>query len=284
MKGLNLLILGCILMLFAGSCASKKNKYAETNKIHTKHVEEAVDAIQKPLPPQMPSPEVFVADIKGKRGDLDWVGTVNFDMRRPSFVIIHHTAQESLEQTIRTFTLEHTQASSHYVIGRDGKTVQMLNDYLRSWHAGASRWGKITDMNSQSIGIELDNNGREPFSNVQINSLLRLLDTLKANYRIPTENFIGHADIAPTRKQDPSALFPWKLLAEKGFGIWYDDYLSAPPIDFNPGLALQIIGYDTRNMSAAIVAFKRHYIQSDISPELTDFDLQVLYNIFLKQN
>jgi len=284
MKGLNLFIFGCVFVVFVSSCASKKNKYAETNKIHTKHIEEAVELIQKPLPPQMPSPEVFVADIKGKRQDLDWVGTVNFDMRRPSFVIIHHTAQESLEQTIRTFTLEHTQVSSHYVIGRDGKTVQMLNDYLRSWHAGSSRWGKITDMNSQSIGIELDNNGREPFSNVQINSLLRLLDTLKVNYRIPTENFIGHADIAPTRKQDPSALFPWKLLAEKGFGIWYDDYLSVPPVDFNPGLALQIIGYDTRNLSAAIVAFKRHYIQSDLSPELSEFDLKVLYNIFLKQN
>jgi len=283
MRGVNLFVLSLLLVVIS-SCASKRNKYAETNKIHTKHVEEVAETIKKPLPPQLPSPEVFVADIKGKRGDLDWVGTVNFDMRRPSFVIIHHTAQESLEQTIRTFTLERTQVSSHYVIGRDGKTVQMLNDYLRSWHAGASRWGKITDMNSQSIGIELDNNGREPFSNVQINSLLRLLDTLKTNYRIPTENFIGHADIAPTRKQDPSVLFPWKLLAEKGFGIWYDDLLFVPPVDFNPGLALQIIGYDTRNLQAAIVAFKRHYIQSDVSPELTEYDLKVLYNIYLKQN
>lgn len=284
MRGTKLVVYSFLFALIVSSCASKRNKYAATNKVHKQHVEEAADAIKKPLPPQIPSPEVFVADEKGKRDDLDWVGTVNFDMRRPSFVIIHHTAQDSIEQTIRTFTLERTQVSSHYVIGRDGKTVQMLNDYLRAWHAGASRWGKVTDMNSHSIGIELDNNGKEPFSNVQINSLLRLLDTLKANYRIPAENFIGHSDIAPSRKQDPSALFPWKLLSEKGFGIWYDDSLAIPPVDFNPGLALQIIGYDTRNLKAAIVAFKRHYIQNDLSSELSEFDLKVLYNIYLKQN
>lgn len=289
-KSANLLIFGYILLLLVSSCAAKKNKYAETNKVHTQHVEEAAETIKKPLPPPQlpppstPSPEVFVADVEGKRSDLDWVGTVNFDMRRPSYVILHHTAQGSLEQTIRTFTLEHAQVSSHYVIGRDGRTVQMLNDYLRAWHAGASRWGKVTDMNSQSIGIELDNNGREPFTNVQINSLLRLLDTLKTNYRIPTENFIGHSDIAPVRKQDPSVHFPWKILAENGFGLWYEQPLPVPPVDFNPGMALQIIGYDTRNINAAIVAFKRHYVQSDVSPELTAFDLRVLYSIYLQQN
>ena len=290
-KSANLLIFAYILLLLVSSCAAKKNRYAETNKVHTQHVEEAAETIKKPLPPPQlpppatsPSPEVFVADAEGKRSDLDWVGTVNFDMRRPSYVIIHHTAQESLEQTVRTFTLEHAQVSAHYVIGRDGRTVQMLNDYLRAWHAGASRWGKVTDMNSQSIGIELDNNGREPFTNVQINSLLRLLDTLKTNYRIPKENFIGHSDIAPTRKQDPSVHFPWKTLADHGFGLWYENPLPNPPADFNPFMALQIIGYDTRNINAAIVAFKRHYIQSDISPELTPFDRRVLYSIYLQQN
>lgn len=283
MKSLNLFIIAFLSLSLVASCASKKNQYAETNKVHVQQVEKAAETIKEPLPPPQPSPEVFVADAEGKRSDLDWVGTVHFDMRRPSFVIIHHTAQNSLEQTLRTFTLDHTKVSSHYVIGRDGKTVQMLNDYLRSWHAGNSRWGKVTDMNSHSIGIELDNNGSEPFSPVQINSLLRLLDTLKTNYRIPTQNFLGHADIAPTRKQDPSVHFPWKILADKGFGLWPDEVLSPPPADFNPGIALQLIGYDTRNLQAAIVAFKRHYVQTDVSPQLTDYDLRVLYNLLLKQ-
>ncbi len=279
MKNLGIVFIS--LLLFLSACSAKK--YAETNKVYTKQVIEMTEVIKVALPSPTPSPEVFVSGIEGKREDLDWVGTVNFNLRKPDFVIIHHTAQDSIEQTLRTFTLTRTQVSSHYVIGRDGKTYQMLNDYLRAWHAGNSRWGKITDINSHSIGIELDNNGKEPFSNVQINSLLRLLDTLKTNYNVPATNFIGHSDIAPSRKQDPSAMFPWKILAEHGYGLWYDEFLVDPPENFDPMLALRIIGYDTRNPSAAVVAFKRHYIQSDLSKDWTPFDLQVLYNLFLKQ-
>lgn len=268
--------------LFLISCST--NKYAGTNKVHVQQVKEMTEVIKEPLPPPTLASERIVIGDEGKRKDLNWVGTVNFNLRKPDLVIIHHTAQDSIEQTLRTFTLSRTQVSSHYVIGRDGETYQMLNDYLRAWHAGNSRWGKIRDINSHSIGIELDNNGFEPFSDVQIESLLNLLDTLKTNYNIAETNFIGHADIAPTRKQDPSVHFPWKKLAEKGFGVWYDDYLINPPADFNPEMALRIIGYDTRNLDAAVRAFKRHYIQNDVSKEWTEFDLKVLYNIFLKQD
>lgn len=271
-----------ISSLFLLACST--NKYAGTNKIHVQQVKEMAEVIKEPLPPPTRAPEMFVVGSEGKRDDLSWVGTVNFNLRKPDFVIIHHTAQDSLEQTLRTFTLTRTQVSSHYVIGRQGETYQMLNDYLRAWHAGNSRWGKIRDMNSHSIGIELDNNGSEPFSDAQINSLLHLLDTLKANYSIAETNFIGHADIAPTRKQDPSSLFPWKVLADNGFGLWYDDLLIDPPADFNPEMALKVIGYDTRNLDAAIRAFKRHYIQNDLRKEWTEFDLKVLYNIFSKQD
>jgi N-acetylmuramoyl-L-alanine amidase len=78
--------------------------------------------------------------------------------------------------------------------------------------------GENTDINSTS-GIELDNNGTQVFSELQINSLLALLTKLKKDYNIPAQNIIGHADIAPTRKKDPSQLFPWKILAENGFGL-----------------------------------------------------------------
>jgi N-acetylmuramoyl-L-alanine amidase len=286
MKDIRIGIIVFLLCSVFYSCST--NKYAKTNKVYTQNVKEMAEVIQEPLPPptlppEAPSPKVFVAGVEGKRDDLDWVGTVNFNLRRPDFVIIHHTAQDSTEQTIRTFTLTHTQVSAHYVIGRDGKTYQMLNDYLRAWHAGDGRWGKVRDMNSHSIGIELDNNGFEPFSPVQINSLLRLLDTLKTNYKIPTANFIGHSDISPTRKQDPSVHFPWKILADNGFGLWPDEMLVEPPENFDPIMALRVIGYDTRNVPAAIIAFKRHFIQSDISRDLTPYDLKVLYNIFLKQ-
>lgn len=215
--------------------------------------------------------------------NTEWIGTVNFNLRKPNFIIIHHTAQDSLQQTIKTFTKIETQVSSHYVISDDGKVVQMLNDYLRAWHAGSGTWGKNTDINSASIGIELDNNGSEVFSELQINSLLALLTKLKKDYNIPAQNIIGHADIAPTRKKDPSALFPWKILAEKGFGIWPDEFLETAPTAFNAEQGLRIIGYDTKNLPAAIAAFKLHFIQNEVNSLLDGKTINTIYSIYKKQ-
>jgi len=200
-----------------------------------------------------------------------WVGTTNFNLRKPNFVIIHHTAQTSCPQTLQTFTQTRTQVSAHYVICRDGTVHHMLNDYLRAWQAGVSKWGNITDVNSISIGIELDNDGSEPFPDVQINSLLHLLTRLKTTYNIPAANFIGHGDIAPTRKNDPSAIFPWKQLA--------DTTNISPPGNFASLTALRLIGYDTRDSSAATLAFKRHFEQ-DTTRTWSQTDRKVLYALY----
>jgi N-acetylmuramoyl-L-alanine amidase len=213
----------------------------------------------------------------------EWISTVNFNLRKPNFIIIHHTAQDSLAQTLKTFTITKSQVSAHYVIADDGRVVQMVNDYLRAWHGGSAVWGKNTDINSASIGIELDNNGIEPFSDKQIISLLALLTKLKKDYNIPTQNIIGHSDIAPTRKTDPSKLFPWKLLAANGFGIWPDEVLELAPIDFNVEQGLRIIGYNTKNLPAAISAFKLHYIQTEVDSVLDTKTINTIYNIYKKQ-
>ncbi len=213
----------------------------------------------------------------------EWISTVNFNLRKPNFIIIHHTAQDSLAQTIKTFTIVRPQVSAHYVIADDGRVVQMVNDYLRAWHGGNAVWGKNTDINSASIGIELDNNGFEPFSDKQIISLLALLTKLKKDYNIPTQNIIGHADIAPSRKNDPSKLFPWKLLALNGFGIWPDEVLEPAPANFNPELGLRIIGYNTKNLPAAITAFKLHYIQTEVDSILDAKTVNTIYSIYKKQ-
>lgn len=205
-----------------------------------------------------------------------FAGTTNFNLRKPNFVIIHHTAQNSCEQTLKTFTLQRTQVSAHYVICKDGTVHHMLNDYLRAWHAGIGKWGNDADINSSSIGIELDNNGFEFFPDAQMQSLLVLLDALKKKYNIPVANFIGHGDIAPARKSDPNIFFPWKELAGRGFGNWYNDTtdVTVPPV-FDHLKALRIIGYDTKDTAAAIAAFKRHWLQ-DTAKCLSDADKKVL--------
>lgn len=232
------------------------------------------------LTPEQQAWNMFLA---GNDKRYDYAAAMHYDIRKPQFVMIHHTSQSSLAQTIRTFQLPHTKVSSHYVIGRDGRVVQMLNDYMRGWHAGRGKWGNITDMNSVSIGIELDNNGREPFPDGQISALLVLLDSLKTKYRIPQKNFIGHADFAPGRKNDPNVFFPWQRLADRGFGIWYNpNHLVPAPANFNPIDALKLMGYDLSNEAAAIRAFKRKFIINDLSGVLTDHDRAVLFDLYRK--
>src|SRR6476469_844915 len=196
----------CFVVIFF-SC--NRGPYASTNKSYKKQSKQLAKTIQQ-------------APLKDSVVTGSWVGTTNFNLRKPNFVIIHHTAQNSCEQTLKTFTTVKSQVSAHYVICKDGTVYHMLNDYLRAWQAGVSKWGNATDINSLSIGIEIDNNGFEPFTDPQINSLLQLLDRLKKAYNIPTANFIGHADIAPGRKVDPNRYFPWQKLAENGFGFWFD--------------------------------------------------------------
>lgn len=260
------------LIVTVAGCA--RNPYATTNKHYKKQAKQLAKTLrQYPLDPiasdSVKAPQYFV-------------GTTNFNLRKPNFVIIHHTAQNSCEQTLRTFTLTRTAVSAHYVICKDGTLHQMLNDFLRAWHGGVSRWGNMTDINSSSIGIELDNNGFEPFTEPQIKSLLLLLNRLKVRHGIPTANFIGHSDIAPTRKVDPNIYFPWKLLSEQGYGNWYDDTTGVSvPDNFNHLLALRIVGYDMRDTTAAIRAFKRHFAQ-DSTRTFNDADRKILYNLVRK--
>lgn len=247
------------------SCS--RNPYATTNRVYKKQAKTFAKTIAAyPLEDSLQNAPYFA-------------GTTNFNLRKPNFVIIHHTAQNSCEQTLQTFTLQRTQVSAHYVICKDGTVHHMLNDYLRAWHAGAGKWGNDADINSSSIGIELDNNGFEFFPDAQMQSLLKLLASLKKNYNIPTANFIGHADIAPTRKTDPNIFFSWKELAAKGFGNWYDDTTNiiVPPV-FDHLKALRIIGYDTKDTAAVINTFKRHWSQ-DTTKGLSNADKKILYMV-----
>ena len=263
-------LMGSLLLL--SSCGS--GKYAASNKIYKSQAKDYAGVVGS-MPPINQEISTLPKDQQG------WVGSVNFGIRKPNFVLLHHTAQTSTDLTLKVFTRKKEGVSAHYLIGRDGKVIQLVNDYLRANHAGVSRWGNETDLNSASIGIELDNTGSEPFSEPQINALIAVLTDLKKRYNIPAANFIGHADVAPGRKNDPRN-FPWKRLAEKGFGLWYDSVLKMPPPDFDAMAALRIIGYDIKNPKAAIEAFKIHFVQNDISQELKPADKLILFNLYKK--
>ena len=248
-----------------------RGPYAATNKQYKQQAKEMARLLkQAPLNDSLPQTAA-------------WVGTTNFNMRKPNYVVIHHTAQNSCEQTLKTFTTTKTSVSAHYVICKDGAIHHMLNDYLRAWHGGVGRWGNNTDINSSSIGIEIDNNGIDTFSSAQISTLMQLLSNLKKAYGIPAANFIGHSDIAPTRKVDPNVTFPWKKLADAGYGLWWSDTTNVMvPQNFSHLQALRIIGYDIKDTSAVIQAFNRKFLQQDKMGTLTESSRKIVYTLYRK--
>ena len=211
-----------------------------------------------------------------RQPDAAWVPSPNFDERRPNFIIIHGTTSERVEHALRTLTDPERKVSAHYLIGRDGHVIQLVDERQRAWHAGASRWGMLSDLNSASIGIELDNTGYEVFPDVQINALVALLGDVVERHLIPPANILGHGDIAPRRKVDPSRHFPWQRLARAGFGLWCDNPPPAPA-GFDAHLGLRAFGYDTSDLPAAKQAFRRHFAGEDGAEELTPADQAMLY-------
>lgn len=208
-----------------------------------------------------------------------WVPSENHDVRRPTLIVVHFTQQGSVEESLHTLRTanSHGRVSSHYLVGKDGSLYQLVADEHRAWHAGAGSWRGMGDVNSFSIGIELDNNGSEPFAEPLIETLLVLLDDLTTRWGIPRENVIGHSDLAPTRKVDPGPLFPWKRLYQAGFGIWPDpQWMVDPPEGFDPIQALRLIGYPVDSPEAAIRAF-RHRFRGMDGMELDAEDLRILH-------
>ena len=208
----------------------------------------------------------------------EWVPSQNYDQRRPMLIVLHFTDQESVQQSLNTLRSRNKggPVSSHYLVGKQGQLYQLVADEDRAWHAGAGRWGTITDVNSASIGIEIDNNGHSPYPQVQIDRLIVLLRELTQRLRIPPSQVIGHSDLAPARKVDPGPLFPWKQLAEAGFGIWPDATVLAAPDGFDPWLAMQALGYSIEDRPAALRAF-HHRFRGGEDVVLDDEDRRILY-------
>ncbi len=209
-----------------------------------------------------------------------WVPSANFGVRRPILIVIHYTEQHSVAESLDTLRDHNSEGrvSAHYLIGADAHIYQLVDDDARAWHAGAGRWGTITDVNSASIGIELDNDGHSPFADAQIGSLLTLLTDLTTRLHIPREQVVGHEDIAPTRKVDPGPLFPWKRLADAGFGVWPSAAGVEPPSQFDAWLALANVGYALDDRTAALRAFHHHFrgIDGDV---LDDEDRRILFSL-----
>lgn len=214
---------------------------------------------------------------------------------RVKYLVLHYTVTDT-PQSIGIFTHQAgVEASIHYLLSNDPEPViyGIVDENRTAYQAGSdSGWKGDRNLNNISIGIEIVNagwvdglNGRTwaPFPQKQIDTLIPLVKDIMARHHIAPENVVGHADVAPQRKQDPGALFPWKRLAAEGIVPWPDDsVVAAKRAQYESSLPdiawfqrkLAAIGYvvpqdgqanpETRNV---LVAFQTRYRPAKIDGE-----------------
>ena len=155
----------------------------------------------------------------------------NFNLPKRSkkkikFIIIHYTGMKKESVAIKKLCNENTNVSAHYFIKKNGEIINLVPDLYEAWHAGKSNWKRLTSLNKNSIGIEIQNQGHEykyeKFSVKQINSIKMLLKVLIKSYKINPADVLGHSDIAPERKKDPGEKFPWRELAKDKLVKWHN--------------------------------------------------------------
>lgn len=123
-------------------------------------------------------------------------------------IVLHST--EGWDGGIQTLVKPERGASAHYGVERDGTIIQMVNEKNIAWHAGSR------DVNNFSIGIEVAGFTKRPdsfsypgmiqvgrdnyeedmgFSQVQIESLAKLVAEITERYDIPVDKYhiFGHA-------------------------------------------------------------------------------------------
>lgn len=148
----------------------------------------------------------------------------NFGPRRdgltPALIVLHYTAMASADAALARMCDPGPEVSAHYLIARTGETYRLVEEDMRAWHAGAGRWGGAQDINSRSIGIELDNDGASPFSEPLMAALETLLAGIRQRHGIKVQGVIAHSDFAPARKSDPGRRFDWRRLALGGHAVW----------------------------------------------------------------
>lgn len=151
---------------------------------------------------------------------------------RQRFIVLHYTALND-DKSVSVLTQQ--SVSAHYLVNalNDSDIYQLVDENKRAYHAGISSWRGTQSLNDTSIGIEIVNEAKDlsgggydfpPFPDYQVEKIAALVKDLANRYMIPPTNIVAHSDIAPTRKQDPGPMFPWKKLYDQyQIGMWYDD-------------------------------------------------------------
>lgn len=217
------------------------------------------------------------------------------DCAAPDILLLHYTGMVSAERAVAWLADPASGVSCHYVIDREGRITQMVDEQMRAWHAGASAWAGATDINSRSIGIEIDNPGHElgypDFPEAQMRAVEALSQDIVARWSIRPERVLAHSDVAPVRKIDPGEKFDWARLAHGGIGHWVEPAPLTPDEDLTAesdrvaeaqellrryGYQVTVCGVFDRATELVVRAFQRHFRQARVDGRL---DLSTLLTL-----
>ncbi|MCY4049396.1 MAG: N-acetylmuramoyl-L-alanine amidase [Hyphomicrobiales bacterium] len=185
-------------------------------------------------------------------------------------LVLHYTGMPSAQEALEALCDPAREVSAHYFIYENGKTLALVPEGRRAWHAGKAYWRGHRDINARSIGVELVNPGHEwgyrDFPAAQMDALIELAQGILERHPIPARNVLAHSDVAPARKQDPGDRFDWGRLASKGIGLWAGEGVEFWPLGSDLGAVnafnrdLECFGYDPGvPPDVATTAFQRHY-------------------------
>lgn len=216
----------------------------------------------------------------------------NWDERKLpiSMVVLHYTEMESAKAALERMCDPEAKVSAHYLISEEGEVVRLVPEAKRAWHAGASFWRGHRDVNSASIGIELDHPGHKlgyrPFAEAQMSALMPLLARIIQEHDIPRANVLGHSDVAPQRKIDPGELFDWERLAKVGLALPRPKIRIGDPFE-NDGafyLGLERFGYDITDGHAVVSAFQRRWRPEKIDGRIDGQIRAILFELLLERD
>lgn len=182
--------------------------------------------------------------------------------------MLHYTGLPGYAAARARLTGTEKEVSAHWLVDEQGRAEALVAEARRAWHAGAGGWGASRDVNSWSIGIELQNPGDRPFAHAQIEGLARLLGEVMDRWAIPPKGVIAHSDLAPARKSDPGARFDWRKLAACGLSVWPDE--AGDPGDPEAPLApsLRAFGYPEAAPDLLLAAFRLRFRPWARGPEM----------------
>lgn len=140
----------------------------------------------------------------------------------PRLIVLHYTGMDSGRAAVDWLCNSTSKVSCHYLVDDDGTIVQMVDERQRAWHAGVSSWRGEIDINSTSIGIEIQNQGHAAgcpaFPYVQMQRVAALCADIMTRHGFSFDQVVAHSDIAPGRKVDPGEAFDWEWLHGQGIG------------------------------------------------------------------